>query len=111
MTANTNHGPSGKEQKVARALELIENSGGMKQFPLELTLEQWAGVFAEMQEEKVDDLLLILEEEAKMKLSDEQTEKRAHKVNQTRYLQRMERLKLSLEQAQQNASEDDNSEK
>lgn len=92
---------SSKAHKVERALELVTKSGGMKSLPLKFDHEQWAGIFSQMDEEKIDDLLLILEEEKEMELISDQTAKKAHKVNETRYLQRLEKLKISLEQESQ----------
>lgn len=91
-----------REQKLERALHLVQKSGGLKTLPLKLNSNQWAGVLKDMDEKTMDDLLLILEEEHELRTLAESTAARKHQVNDTRLLHRLEKLKLSLEQVSSN---------
>ncbi len=91
-----------KQEKIDRAVQLLEQSGGMSTIPMKLSSNQWAGILSKLQEDRIDELLLILDEEQSMKALDDQTSKRKEQVNKTRYLHRLEKLKILLEQEKTN---------
>lgn len=92
------HSSDFKTQKVLHASQLLEDSPAFQRV-LPLTAQEWAGVLSELDEEKIDDYLLLLTEEQSMRAEIRKTEKRKKKVNHTRYLQRLERLKVIAQES------------
>jgi hypothetical protein len=91
-----------KAEKIQEASQLMEKSPAMMA-NLQMGSTDWSGILADLDEEKIDELLLILDEESLMH-SDVQKEKvRKKEVNKTRYLQRLENLKIRAESLQYNA--------
>lgn len=94
-----------KAYKAQKALQLAENSAGFAR-SLEkvdprlafLSKEQWAGVFADLDEEALDDLLLVLDEEQDLKMGNDQKTKRKKQMNFSRYMRRLEQLKIRMEE-------------
>jgi hypothetical protein len=93
-----------KQEKIQEALELMQNSGACQKEAW-LTPSQWAGILSRLDEAATDELLLILREEMDMKKHDEAVARRKKATNQARLFQKMEKLKLSLEQESTSPSE------
>ena len=93
-----------KSEKIERIKMLIPRSDAVKmnvQFPV----ENWAGILTDLDEEKIDDLLLILEEEAGMIADVEAERLRKQEINKTSYLQRMEKIRVAAETSDDNFPE------
>ena len=85
-----------KEEKIQHASALLPVSPGFRANVV-LTANQWVGILKSLDEKKIDELLLVLEEEKGMN-QDVETEKlRKLTINQTAYLQRLEKLKVRME--------------
>ncbi len=85
-----------KEEKIKHACKLLPVSPGFRANVV-LTENQWAGILQSLDEKKIDELLLILEEEKAMNQDVEKEKDRKLTVNQTAYLQRLEKLKIRME--------------
>lgn len=85
-----------KEEKIQHASQLLPYSPGFRANVV-LTENQWAGILMGLDEKKIDELLLILEEEKGMNADVEKEKVRKLTVNQTAYLQRLEQLKIRME--------------
>ena len=85
-----------KEEKIKHASSLLPSSLGFRANVV-LTANQWAGILATLDEKKIDELLLVLEEEKEMNEDVEKEKVRKLTVNQTSYLQRLEQLKIRME--------------
>lgn len=85
-----------KQVKMLKAASMLPESSAMKKM-LPFSKERWAGILAELDEDQVDDLLLLLKEEEGMHLDLDKKEDRRLQVNETRYLQRLEKLRISME--------------
>lgn len=85
-----------KEEKIKHASQLLPISPGFRANVV-LTANQWAGILMGLDEKKIDELLLILEEEKGMNMDVEKEKVRKLTVNQTAYLQRLEQLKIRME--------------
>lgn len=90
--------------KVEESARLAAKSEAMREV-LDLNETQWIGVFADLDEKKLDDLLMVLREEAEGYTDIEKKRQRRHTVNDTRRLQRLERLKIRMEEISKNASD------
>lgn len=88
-----------KAEKVQQASQLMEKSPAMMA-NLQMGSGDWAGILADLDEEKIDELLLILDEEGLMHGDIQKEKARKKEVNKTRYLQRLESLKLRAESLQ-----------
>ena len=93
-----------KQEKIQEALELMQSSGACQK-EVWLTPSQWAGILTRLDEAATDELLLILREEVDMRKHDEAVARRKKATNAARLFQKMEKLKLSLEQESTNPSE------
>ena len=93
-----------KQEKIQEALELMQSSGACQK-EVWLTPGQWAGILTRLDEAAADELLLILREELEMKKHDETVARRKQATNAARLFQKMEKLKLSLEQESTSPSE------
>jgi len=91
-------------QKVEETARLASKSEAMHEI-LNLSEPQWVGIFADLDESKLDDLLMVLREEADGYSDIEKKRQRRHMVNDTRRLQRLERLKIRMEEISKNASD------
>lgn len=91
-----------KAEKVQEASQLMEKSKAMMA-NLQMNAQDWAGILADLDEEKIDELLLILDEENIMQGDIQKESARKKEVNKTRYLQRLENLKIRSESLQYNA--------
>jgi hypothetical protein len=89
------------EEKLERAKSLIPASGGLKRL-LPISSEKWAGVLAELDEEKIDDLLLLLGEEAEMAGDIEKKRLAQHAENEKKYTRRLEDLQIRMEEISNN---------
>ncbi|OGJ44652.1 hypothetical protein A3J23_00020 [Candidatus Peregrinibacteria bacterium RIFCSPLOWO2_02_FULL_48_14] len=87
-----------KSAKIERASTMLEKSPAF-QLVLPMSAEEWAGVLAKLDEDKIDDYLLILDEEKGTHLELKKEEKRKLQTNRTRYLQRLERLKVKAKES------------
>lgn len=85
-----------KDEKIKHASSLLPASPGFRANVV-LTANQWAGILATLDEKKIDELLLVLEEEKGMNEDVEKEKVRKLTVNQTSYLQRLEQLKIRME--------------
>ena len=93
------------EGKLKRASSLLSDSKVFKQF-LDVPAPMWAGILSQLDEKKVDDLLLILDEELSMRMGIKKKEERRLQINSSKYLQRLERLKIRAENVSANPSGD-----
>ena len=85
-----------KDEKIQIASQLLPVSPGM-QANIVLSVNEWAGILQQIDEDKIDDLLLLLEEEGSMMSEIEKETKRKTEVNTAKYLQRLEQLKMRAE--------------
>lgn len=83
-------------QKVERASQLASQSSVMKEL-MEMSSAEWVGIFAELDEKELDEFLYVMGEEKNGFEEIKQKAKRRLQVNETRRLQRMERLKIRME--------------
>ena len=101
MAPRTDNSRSKKVQHVADRLS--SSKAFMK--CVALSAAEWAGILSELDEEKIDGFTLLLDEE-KSGLEDiEKERKRKHTSNKARYLQRLEKLRITAEQPDSNPSE------
>lgn len=87
-----------KSAKIERASAMLVESPAF-QLVLPMSSDQWAGVLSKLDEDKIDDYLLLLEEEKVTHLDLKKEEKRKLYSNRTRYLQRLERLKVKAKES------------
>lgn len=90
------------QQKIQTASEMLPRSAGFRA-NLNLSSEQWAGILSKLDEKKIDELMLILNEEKDMNGEVIKEKERKLAVNHSKYLQRLEKLKLRAESLQYNA--------
>jgi hypothetical protein len=93
-------------QKVEKVAHLAAQSEAMQDV-LALSEAQWISIVAELDEKKVDELLLVLEEEKDGYKEIEKKRVRQHHINDTRRLQRLERLKIRMEEISKNAKDNE----
>jgi|GEM_PF-4437183 len=104
QTGTSNNGAQGgKQEKVNRAAEMASVSQTMADV-MPLNLSTWAGIFSKLEEEKVDEFLMILEEEHGMFADIDAKAGRKRLVNQKKYLQLLENLKITMEKLPDNLS-------
>ncbi|MEK7146522.1 MAG: hypothetical protein AAB802_05090 [Patescibacteria group bacterium] len=84
-----------KTQKIERLQTLVPQSQALRKTGM--TSMDWAGVLAKLDDEKIDELLLILQEENEMLHMTEEERLRKRALNQSSYMQRLEKLRLSTE--------------
>lgn len=101
--AQNNGMQNGKQEKVNRAAEMASVSQTMADV-MPLNLSTWAGILSRLDEEKVDEFLLILEEERGMFADVEAKAERKREANRGKYLQLLENLKITMEQLPDNPS-------
>lgn len=75
---------------------MLPRSGGF-QSNIVLSSVEWRSLLSNLSEDKIDELLLILEEEVGMSKDIGMETDRKLTVNKTRYLQRLEKLKIRME--------------
>jgi len=92
---------AGRGRKIQNVAERLSQSEAFRR-NLAFTASEWAGILAELDDEKVDGFTLILDEEDSGHEEIEKERLRKHASNKARYLQRIEKLKLSAEQADDN---------
>lgn len=85
-----------KDEKIKIASQMLPQSPGM-QANIVLSANEWAGILQQIDEDKIDDLLLLLEEEGSMISEVEKETTRKMEINTAKYLQRLEQLKLRAE--------------
>lgn len=84
-------------QKVEKAAQMAVQSEVMNRI-LDMSSAQWVGILAELDEKEVDEFLYVMKLEAEGHKEIEQKRRRRHLVNDTRRLQRLERLKIRMEE-------------
>ena len=87
-----------KSVKIERASAMLEESPAFR-LVQPMNAGEWAGVLAKLDEDKIDDYLLLLDEEKVTHLELKKEEKRKLQSNRTRYLQRLERLKVKAKES------------
>ncbi len=85
-----------KESKIQRAAEMLPLSSGFRANVV-LSSVEWAGILKNLDESRIDELLLILEEESGMNSDNEREKDRKLTMNRSTYLQRLEKLKIRIE--------------
>ncbi len=95
---------SAREAKIQQVAERLSRSEAFRR-NAELTAMQWAGILDELDDEKIDGFTLILDEEDSGVKDIEKERLRKHTSNKARYLQRLEKLKVSSEMADDNLTE------
>ena len=93
-TQNSQSG--GKQEKVQRAAEMAAVSQTMADV-MPLNLSTWAGILSKLEEDKVDEFLMILEEERGMFADVEAKADRKRAASRGKYLQLLENLKITME--------------
>lgn len=83
-----------KTQKIERLQTLIPHSRALQK---NASSADWAGILTKLDEEKIDELLLILQEENEMLGMTEEERLRKQAVNKTSYLQQLEKIRVSTE--------------
>jgi|GEM_PF-3515971 len=83
--------------KVEEASELATRSRAMNRL-IEMTAAEWVGILAELDEKELDEFLYVMNEERDGYEEIEKKRQRRHQVNDTRRLQRLERLKIRMEE-------------
>lgn len=91
-------------QKIEAAATLAAKSKGM-QSVLAISEAQWVAILAELDENKLDELIYVLSDEAETYVEIKKKRQRRHKVNDTRRLQRLERLKIRMEEINKQANQ------
>lgn len=84
-------------QKVEEAAELAAHSRAMNKV-IEMSASQWVGILAEMDEKDVDEFIYVMTEERQEYQDIKKKEERRLQINDTRRLQRLERLKIRMEE-------------
>lgn len=85
-----------REEKIQQVAERLSKSEAFRK-TMDFTALQWIGILAELDDEKIDGFTLILDEEDSGLEGIEKERERKHVNNQARYLQRLEKLKISAE--------------
>lgn len=85
-----------KDGKIRKAAEMLPLSQGFRSNVI-LSAGEWTAVLKKMDEAKIDELLLILEEESGMNKDIEKEKDRKLTFNRSSYLQRLEKLKIRIE--------------
>lgn len=85
-----------KASKIQRAAKLLPLSQGFRSNVV-FSDKEWAGILANLDESRIDELLLILEEERDMNGDVENEKDRKLTMNRSAYLQRLEKLKIRIE--------------
>ncbi len=85
------------ERKTKQILELLVKSEAFNSL-LRFDKGQWEQFLSRLSDQQLDDLLLILDEEASMLREIDKEAARKHKVNETRLRQRFEQRHLEAEQ-------------
>ena len=91
----------GGSEKVDLAAEKFAKSPAFRKI-LPLAAKQWHGILAEIDEEKLNELLLIVDEEEQGYLDIKKKKERKLSTNVARYLQRLEMLRIRSENADDN---------
>lgn len=90
-----------REAKIQQVADRLSKSEAFRR-NAELTANQWAGILDDLDDEKLDGFTLILDEEDSGVKDIEQERLRKHASNKARYLHRLEKLKFSSEQIDDN---------
>lgn len=88
-----------KQIKLEKAAKMLEKSPASN-MNFVFSEAEWAGILSDLDEEKLDELLLILNEEHSMRKDVEKEQLRKKETNKARYLQRLENLKVRAESLQ-----------
>lgn len=92
---------AGSSEKVALASEKFSKSPAFRKV-LPLAVQQWNAILAELDENKLDELLMIVDEEEQGYIDIKKKRDRKLSTNVARYLQRLEMLKIRSENVDDN---------
>ena len=111
MAKNT-AGAGSKQDKIDRAVEMLPESAIVHKVMPKNSVD-WAGVLSELDEDKVDSLLMLLEQEGHVFDGDRSFEDweslglEGEEMDQAEYIDRLEDLRISMEEVSDNAPGDD----
>lgn len=87
------------EEKVRKVAAMLASSKAVELKGFDFNLEQWANILTNLivmgQEEKIDEIMMILEEEQDMYLGVDKERSRKLQNAKTRLKQRVEKIKIS----------------
>ncbi len=96
---------SSKEGKIERAVKMLPKSSlVMRVMPK--SQGEWAGILSELDEKKVDDLLMLLEQEGHVFVGGRDEHEWQEGIDKAEYIERLEDLRISMERVTDNPSGD-----
>jgi hypothetical protein len=93
-----------KQDKISRAVEMLPESALVHKV-MPGSSVNWAGVLSELDEDKVDSLLVLLEQEGKVFVGG-QNEEEWEEMGKEEYIDKLEDLRISMEEVSDNAPGD-----